>query len=247
MKYLLCFFFGVTSGYLLATLIDFSNDDIEKVIAVDTSLISLSDNTITQPVINISNKPIASEEAISATKQTSLITTPGSSTDELLSEKIAKLEAESLEWQLKYQRTKNKLMEVTLEKESLDGSSITDQQMVSLRDDDFAQFRRQYKGKQRDDLYEFHQQEDDLNWGYQMNVRISDFIQTHYNSDLVVLESVLCKIDSCELLVSEAQSGGWPPIMKQMRAQSWWNFTSTQSSSRFGENQKNYYYLFLSK
>jgi len=240
---------GAVSFYLLSTFINHSNSDInesKESTLGNISSISTTQNPISQLAIERPDELIALETAINTKKQTTLTTQLNLSTNKLLSEKIVELEATNLKLEQKYQRTKRKLMEVTREKEALDESNISDSQMLSLVDDEFAQFRRQSKGKQRDNLYEFHQQEVDLNWGYQMNIHIADFIQTHYNSSLVSLEGLTCKLDTCELLVSESESGGWPPIMRGMREQPWWAFTSTQSSSRFGDNDKNLYYLYLS-
>lgn len=250
MKYILCFFFGVASCYLLSTFINYSTVDVDSTSVITTSSVSSPNNATTTPVIiptiKNSDKLIASEKIISIKEHAISTTKVNSSTEKSLSAKVVELKAEIQQLKQKYQTINNKLMEVTMEKEALDESSISDVQMLDLKNDEFSQFRRQYKGKQRDDLYDFHQQEDDLDWGYRMSIHISDFIQTHHNSNLVALEGVTCKIDSCELLVSESESGGWPSIMRQMRSQSWWIFTSTQSSSRFGENKKNLYYLYLS-
>ncbi len=248
-KYLLFFLFGTISGYLLTYFISSSSLTVEN--NNESSVLSRSDTPLLTSNKNQANahKPDKLSKTSYLTikkEQSNSIEQVNSSENKSLSEKIIALEAENYKLEQKYQRTNNRLMEVTLEKESLDESNITDQQMMSLIDDESAQFRRQYKGKQRNDLYEFHQQEEDLNWGYQMKVRISDFIQTHYNSHLVLIESIVCKIDSCELSVSESENGAWSSIIKEVRVQPWWSFTSTRSSSRFGNNDRNLYYLYLS-
>ena len=245
-KYLFFFLLGAIFGHLLTTFISTSNKDIDEISELINSSTPILTAKNSQPNPHSPDEFPKTIERMVNKEQVSSIDKTSSSADKSLSEKIVELEAKNNQLEQKYQRTKNRLMDVTLEKESLDESIITDHQMLSLIDDEFALFRRQYKGKQRDKIYEFHQQEEDLNWGYQMNVHISDFIQTHYNSNLVTLEGVACKIDSCELLVSESESGSWPPIMEEMRSQTWWNFTSTHSSSRFGDNGKNLYYLYLS-
>jgi len=107
--------------------------------------------------------------------------------------------------QSKYDKNNNRLIQLTMEMETLDESSITDDQMMTLVKDDFSEFRRDYRGAQRDRIFDFHQQEEDLDWGYDMQTRISDFILTHYNTVNVQLTSVKCKQHSCELLIKETE------------------------------------------
>jgi len=246
-KYLTYFLFGAISGYLLSTFTNTTNDieHINKELVatpLNKPAIAYDNNQMTKAP---TKKGIAEE---SATQKIQMNSTPfiNLPSDKQLSEKIIKLEAENEKITQKYHDTFFRLMSVTAQKESLDESDVTDQQMMNLKDDDFSEFRREQLGKNRDELYEFHQQDEDLNWGYQMNTQLSDFIQTHYNSNLVALKGVTCKVDTCELLIAELESGSWRTIMTDMRAQPWWQFSSTQSSSRSGEDEFNLFYLYLS-
>jgi len=247
-KYITYFLLGAISGYLLSTFTHTTNNNIEHfneelmVTSLNKPAIEYDNNQVTKAS---TNKGVA-EELVSKKVQTNSTPFVNLPSDEQLSEKIIKLEAENERITQKYHDTFFRLMKVTAQKESLDESDITDQQMMTLKDDEFSKFRREQLGKQRDELYEFHQQDEDLNWGYQMNTQLSDFIQTHYNSNLVVLKGVTCKIDTCELLIAELESGSWRAIMSDMRAQSWWKFSSTQSSSRTGDGEFNLFYLYLS-
>lgn len=164
-----------------------------------------------------------------------------------LSSQIDKLTQQYQDLQNKYKKTNIRLKQVTFEIESLDESDITDEQMMLLVDDTFAEFRRDYRGKQRDKIFDFHQQKEDLDWGYDMQTKISDFIVTHYNANGVQLIGVTCKQINCEVLISEIEKNSWSLISEGLRKQAWWTFSSTTSTSRSGEDDSQLIYLFMSK
>jgi hypothetical protein len=56
--------------------------------------------------------------------------------------------------------------------------------------------------KLKQDISNFHQQEPDLDWGYQKQ-QLSDFISTQTNSEYISLTSIKCKIDQCEIIMDE--------------------------------------------
>lgn len=245
MKYVITFLVGTIAGYFLFIFNQSSQNSSEDITEFQTPIknnnkqleapnaLAKKTNLDTQLVDNkIINSTTTIAQSHAATTQT-------------LTNRINKLEAENVALNEQYQNVRSQLIAVTHQKEMLDESEITDQQMLALKEDKFAEFRLQFLGEQRDDVFQFHQREEDLNWGYQMAIQISDFIQLHYNSNLVVIEGITCKIDSCELLVVELEDNGWETIMRDMRTQPWWHFTSTQSSSSSGEKQ-NLLYLYLS-
>lgn len=147
----------------------------------------------------------------------------------------------------KYEKNQNRLMELTIEVEALDESVITDRQMMSLIDDDYAEHRRSYRGVQRDTIYNFHQQEDDLDWGYEMQTKISDFILTHYNANGVNLDAINCNNISCEILIKETEQHAWELIFEDMTKQLWWQFSSSNGTSRSEKDEILLIYLFITK
>lgn len=67
----------------------------------------------------------------------------------------------------------------------------------------FEERFKRLKGKMREEIYDFHQKEEDLNWGADKQLAISDFIQTHENGSKVTIASLICKINTCELMLEE--------------------------------------------
>ena len=53
------------------------------------------------------------------------------------------------------------------------------------------------------EIVEFHQAEEDLDWGYNKQDQLTDFIHTHLNYPEVNLISAKCKIDTCEVIITE--------------------------------------------
>jgi len=240
---LLCFVFGLLTGYFVSSYIN-----------------NNSDNTVntTNETLNYIERPLYSKQTVNIKKdidkapkkvfknQNTVVLNSKNQLSEL-STQIDRLNKEYQTLENKYERTKNRLMEVTLEVESLDESNVTDEQMMALVNDTFAEFRRGYRGKQRDKIFDFHQQEDDVDWGYDMKTKLSDFILTHYNANDVQLSGISCKQASCELLIIETEKNAWGLIFDELTKQPWWQFRSTNSSSRSGENNSQLIYLFLSK
>jgi hypothetical protein len=151
------------------------------------------------------------------------------------------------ELQNKYEKSQNRLMELTLEVEALDDSVITEEQMMSLIDDSYTEHRRSYRGVQRDTIYNFHQQEEDIDWGYEMRTKISDFILTHYNANGVNLDAVHCNKISCEVLIKETEQHAWGLIFEDMTKQFWWKFSSSNGTSRSEKDDILLIYLFITK
>lgn len=126
-------------------------------------------------------------------------------------------------------------------------SEITDEQMSALLAEPFSNFLLGFKGQQRDEIYDFFQQPEDHEWGYDMQLKISDFIESHEYRDDVSLTGVTCKIDRCEVRIIEADPslGHFNIMFQQLRQQPWWEFTSTHSTSgNSGEGgMKIFFYL----
>jgi uncharacterized membrane-anchored protein YhcB (DUF1043 family) len=131
-----------------------------------------------------------------------------------------------------HQVAKNKVSALQRQLDELDPSDITSNQMEDLVAAPFKDQVASYTGSMRDQIYNFHQAEDDLDWGYTMQNYISDFILTHYNSSEINLVSVVCKLQNCELLVIENVEGSWGKLTTELTVQPWWKFTSFSSSSR---------------
>jgi len=247
---LLCFVTGVLFGY-------FANSFLNN-----TAMpVSTSDNTVkyieTQLTSNknshrTNHKEDGVDKHITEKAQTVEITNINTAPNNQnkfsrLSSQMDKLTEKYQDLQNKYKKTNIRLKQVTFEIESLDESDITDEQMMLLADDTFAEFRRGYRGKQRDKIFDFHKQKEDLDWGYDMQTKISDFILTHYNANGVQLFGVSCKQVNCEILINELEKNSWNLTSQELRKQAWWKFTSTTSTSRSGENDSQLIYLFMSK
>ena len=241
-KLLLCFIIGSLFGYFVNSLLtntttpintsDHTVKYIEK--QLTTHKTNRIEKHITEDVksVEMTDKHTASNNQNKLTK---------------LSFQMDKLTEKYQDLQNKYKKTNVRLKQVTFEIESLDESDITDEQMMLLVDDTFAEFRRDYRGKQRDKVFDFHQQKEDLDWGYDMQTKISDFVLTHYSANGVQLFGVSCKQVNCEVLINELEKNSWRLIFEELVKQAWWKFSSTTSTSRSGEDDSQLIYLFMSK
>lgn len=133
--------------------------------------------------------------------------------------------------QNKYHKSQRKVISLQNQLGELDGSDATDEEMENLVPEPFKSYLSSFRGKTRNDIFDFHNKEDDLDWGYDIKNSISDFVLTHYDGTAIELISVICKQPYCEILVIEKEEDAWKNIMKDMTQQSWWKFSSTTSSS----------------
>jgi len=147
-----------------------------------------------------------------------------------------------------YQLSQSKIASLERELDQLNDSDISTQQMATLVVAQFKDYIGKLKGVDRDDIYKFHQADDDVDWGYNMQNFISDFVLTHYDANDINLISVICKQQQCELLVTEHVDGAWEKIIQDLAQQPWWQFTSSSSSSGNAPDSKNdiAIYTFLS-
>ncbi|TWX54600.1 hypothetical protein [Colwellia hornerae] len=151
--------------------------------------------------------------------------------DEALTQQYLDLRAEHQQLKDKYKKSKRKVSSLKYQLSEFDGSVATDEEMEKLAPEPFNLFLSAFRGKTRNDIYDFHRKEDDLDWGYNMQNNISDFVQTHYDGMNIDLISVICKQPYCEILVTEKQEDAWNNIIKGLLTQPWWKFSSTNSSS----------------
>ena len=239
---LLCFTLGIIIGYIAHFLVsDSSISQRDSKQVVQSNEMAIDGN---QPEnLKEYSKIKITDSRLSKTTNT----TSQQNKFSKLSSQIELLNTQYQNLQEKYKKTNNRLKRVTLEMESLDESDITDEQMMALVKDDFSEFRRSYRGAQRDKIFDFHQQEVDLDWGYDMQTKMSDFILTHYSANGVSLSAINCKKIDCELLIEETEKGAWGKIFDDLTKQEWWKFSTTNSSSRSGENERQLIYFFMSK
>lgn len=99
--------------------------------------------------------------------------------------------------------TENKRLKENLSE--LQPQRISDEQLIAAVSvpKQFEQRFKRLKGKMREEIYDFHQKEEDPNWGADKQLAISDFIHAHEHGPEVNIVSIICKIDTCELMLEE--------------------------------------------
>jgi len=135
-------------------------------------------------------------------------------------------------------KAQTKIMKLKSQVASLSVSKFTDDEMKALVAKPFKKFISTFKGKFRNDIYEFHKKEDDFDWGYDTKMKISDYIQMHYESQNIAHISVICKQIECEILTIEKQEGAWQKILMDINQQPWFIFPSTTISLRTNDENK---------
>ncbi|MGB1261494.1 MAG: hypothetical protein ACPG52_01185 [Cognaticolwellia sp.] len=234
---------GIFVGYIMAPVL--TNENTASDLTQDNEI-----STINSPV-NLATQTVEDVETI----VTPVIGTPTEKLNFTSSEvkhtsdpTYQALEEKYQALRKSHQVSKNKVALLQRKLTALDTSDISIEQMEALVVDPFKGYMANFTGANRDKIYNFHQAEDDLDWGYNMQNYISDFIQTHYNMSDINLISVLCKQQMCELLVIQHTEGGWDKIVQDLRQQPWWQFQSTNSSSGNypGSENSSAIYIFLS-
>ena len=147
----------------------------------------------------------------------------------------------------KYDKSLDTVRSLQSELNKLYVSEVTDYEMEALVPEPFKPFLKSYQGKGRDKIFNFHQQEDDYNWGFEMQTNISDFFQIHYESTNIEIISVTCKQPHCEILAIEKQEGAWKQMMKDIYQQPWLKFSSATHSTRSNIDNQLIVYAFFSK
>jgi hypothetical protein len=87
------------------------------------------------------------------------------------------------------------------------------------------------------DIIDSHNKEEDLEWGYEMEEKISNSFYSAAHPDDVSLARVTCKQLACEILISNNQnnSDDYLYAIKGLTQQPWWNFNSSKEHSIRGE------------
>lgn len=157
---------------------------------------------------------------------------------------IAESEFKSLQGELRKLKGRNQLLERQVR--SQEPSDISDDQMKALLEAPFNDFLTIFKGQNRDEVYDFFNQEPDPNWGFQMEQKISDFVATHHKAPYVSLAGISCKVDTCEvrLVETDYQNNHMHVLLKEMQRQTWWNFKFNQTSSS-SDDKKDVSNLFM--
>jgi hypothetical protein len=223
-KVLATLFIGIFIGYIITT---FSSpnehNENNSALVQQFNKPSTSKN---QPNITLKDAP----EALAflprplVNKSKNLITQLSTSSHQTLEDEYQDLDKA-------YLQSKKKIASLQRRLDELDESDISTEQMEALVTEPFKNNISSFTGTQRNEIYSFHQEEDDLDWGYNMQNYISDFVLTHYNSNEINLVSVICKQQSCELLIAQHVDGTWQKIAQDLGDQTWWKFRSSSSTS----------------
>jgi hypothetical protein len=234
---------GAILGYSFSFIGKASNEDSfihDEVITAKETLpnttaeLKAATTEIEQEVVKQSNAPVIKKQV-----KTTIID------DKALNQEHLDLVKKHQVLKDKYTKSKNKIASLKHQLSDLDDSEATDEEMEGLAPEPFKSFLSSFRGQTRNDIYDFHKKEDDLDWGFDTQTKISDFIQTHYNGTSVNLISVICKQPHCEILVTEKQEDAWESIMKDITMQPWWTFSSFTSSTRSNAENELSVYAFL--
>ena len=235
---------GIFFGYILATMTAIDvHEERNITIANHTSALSSEENLA---------KKTSTDYATTITQPTEVITEELNSTapDAIPAENSIDQTLEQNYQQLTkaLQASESKIVSLKRKLAKFDNSAISTVQMEDLVEAPFKDLVTNFTGADRDKIYNFHQAEDDLDWGYNMQNYISDFILTHYNINDISLVSVICKHQMCELLVIQHLDGSWDKIAQDLRQQPWWKFSSTSSLAGNSPDSENSLaiYTFLS-
>jgi len=106
-----------------------------------------------------------------------------------------------LKQEIEDERHKNKLLEKELAE--LNPNRVSSQQVQSLFPEEYRGLFNTIHAKTREDILDFNQQPQDLDWGYQTEQAILNIITVSQYNSKVKLVSVNCKIKRCEILLAE--------------------------------------------
>ncbi|MFT5634747.1 MAG: hypothetical protein ACI89T_000174 [Cognaticolwellia sp.] len=234
-KLLATLFVGIFIGYILASITAIDQHEDSNIILVEKKLIP-------KTPANLGQKTPENIDVMDA-QPTEIITEESQQTspETMFNKNIIYQELEKKYQQLSkvQQASENKIASLKQILTEMDESEISTTQMEDLVEAPFKDLVANFTGANKDEIYNFHQTEEDLDWGYNMQNYLSDFILTHYNADEINLVSVLCKQQKCELLIIQHTNGGWDKITQDLRQQPWWKFSSTNSSSGNYPNSEN--------
>ncbi|MBU3005352.1 hypothetical protein [Paraglaciecola arctica] len=100
-------------------------------------------------------------------------------------------------------------------------------------------------GSMIDYLKEHLKDEVDYEWASEIEQKFRDFVTMHPLSSEVELQSVICKISTCEVMIIEYKDFTWNRIENNIRKQEWYSFSVGASSKTL--ESKTYIYMMLSK
>lgn len=226
-KLLATLFVGIFIGYTVATF-SFSNKQNESGLVQEQQL-NYSNINEKQPDIAYVNAPSSSKNISSPLADK--VIDPSSRVTQVSTSSHQKLEAEYQQLDKAYLQSKRKISSLQRKLDEFDESNISTKQMEALVIEPFKNSIGNFVGAERNEIYNFHQEEEDLDWGYNMQNNISDFISTHYNANEVNLVSVICKQQRCELLIIQHVDEAWRKIAQDLGYQDWWKFRSSNSTS----------------
>lgn len=112
--------------------------------------------------------------------------------------------SETLIKQIKDVTTENQLLKFRLEE--LEPSSVDDKALQAMIPEPFNSQISTLPANIKKNIYDFHRQNEDAEWGYFKQQQISDFVRSHINFEYVNLAFVNCKIDTCEVGLSEKEN-----------------------------------------
>jgi len=234
-KQFLILFVGIFIGYVIA---DFSSKNVSEELHLSQSepLPEIKPQETSPEVTEKDNQETNIQPVLPEVKQSKHIE---ETTKHLSTSSTQDLENKYQQLNEAYQAAQNKVSVLKKQLDEFNDSDITTKQMEDLVVAPFKDYVASFTGAMRDEVYNFHQAEDDFDWGYNMQNQISDFILTHYHYTDINLVSVLCREQKCELLVIENVEGSWNKIAQELAQQSWWKFTSVSSSSGNVEGAEN--------
>lgn len=112
-------------------------------------------------------------------------------------------------------------------------NEISDEDIDKVLPAPFNQSLKSRHGDLREKYKNFAAANQQLDWDKNMQNKLSDAILGNPYSKFVILDSLQCKVNLCEIRLYETKEGAWSLIMAEMRLQEWWDFGGT-SASGFG-------------
>jgi hypothetical protein len=85
----------------------------------------------------------------------------------------------------------------------------------------------------------------DYEWSSDIEQKFRDFVTMHPLSSEVEIQSITCKISTCEVMIIEYENFTWERIKNDMSKQEWYSFSVGSSSKTL--DSKTYIYMMLSK
>ena len=246
-KILVTLFVGIFIGCIIVTMVSSNNEiritaekptDVPNIKSSSSQKTTQSNEAIIPPptMLNTDEQMNVSPE------------TPHSAEEQTTSSAYQVLEKKYQMLNSTHQSSLRKVASLQRKLNQFDESDITTEQMEALVVEPFKSHIGNFTSAERNDIYNFHQAEEDLDWGYNMQNYLSDFILTHYNVNEINLVSVICKQQKCELLIIQLVDGGWEKVARDLGQQPWWKFkyTSSTSSNYPGSETNLAIYTFLS-